>query len=122
MRVTDPAESRGAEFKCVLLSCTFTGAVVPEDTLIVTFPVDVLLSEPGSVTNLVRVSGGGAPGASVSTPTTISKSLLLLGFAGQREHGAVERAGGCASGHHDVGRVQHGQHDGVRLPAIPKEW
>ena len=80
--VTDPSlGAPGAKFKCVLSSCTFTGVVVPEDTLIVTFPVDVLLSEPGSVTNLVRVSGGGAPGASVSTPTTIAEEPAAFGVS-----------------------------------------
>ena len=70
-----------ANFKCVLETCTYTGTVVPEDTLIVTFPVDVLASEPGSVLNVVRVAGGGAPDASVSTPTVISPAPAGYGIS-----------------------------------------
>ena len=46
-----------------------------------TFPVDVLSSAPGSVPNLVRVAGGGAPGASASTATTISEEPAGFGVS-----------------------------------------
>ncbi len=62
----------GANFSCVLRSCTYAGVVVPDDTLIITFPVNVEASAPPSVTNIVRVAGGGAVSTSMSTPTNIS--------------------------------------------------
>jgi len=65
------AESPAAKFVCVLNSCTFTGSVVPEDTLIVTIPVEVSVGAPSSVTNTVRVTGGGVVDASKQTPTSI---------------------------------------------------
>ena len=40
------SEGSGAsKFKCVLSTCTYTGTVVPEDTLILTVPVDVASAE-----------------------------------------------------------------------------
>ena len=66
---------------CVLATCTYTGVVIPDETLIVTIPVDVESGAPASVTNMVSVSGGGAPGASVSTPTTISSQPAAFGIA-----------------------------------------
>ncbi len=79
-------------FSCALRSCTYAGVVVPGETLEFTFPVDV---SPGPfmntceipveavacLTNVVRVSGGGAPVASMSTPTTISKAPAGFGFS-----------------------------------------
>jgi hypothetical protein len=78
--VTSPG-SAGAKFSCVLNTCTYTGVVVPDDTLIVTFPVDVSIGAPSSVSNVVRVSGGGAPDASVITPTTISSTPAGFGLS-----------------------------------------
>ena len=66
---------------CVLRSCTYGGTVVPDESLTVTVPVDVALPEPASVTNVVRVAGGGAPDAAVSTSTTISSTPAGFGFA-----------------------------------------
>jgi hypothetical protein len=60
----------GAKFSCAFRTCIYTGVVVPDDTLIVTVPVDVLGSL-SSVTNIARVSGGGAPDAFMRTPTEI---------------------------------------------------
>ena len=74
-------EASGAKFKCMFAACTFTGIVVPEDRLVVTFPVDVLSSEPGSVANVVRVAGGGAPDASLSVPTVISQTPAGFGVS-----------------------------------------
>jgi len=71
----------GALLSCEGVVCTFTGKVVPQETLIVTFPVDVELTVPTSVTNVVRVSGGGAPDASMSTPTAISSAEAGFGIA-----------------------------------------
>ena len=46
--------------------------VQPGDTLVLKIPVAA--SVAGSVTNVVRVSGGGAPSASVDTPTPVFAS------------------------------------------------
>ena len=83
--------SGSAKFKCVYLTCTYTGTVVPDDTLILKFPVDVSASPSPScevpaeatscVTNVVRVSGGGALDASMSTPTTISDAPAGFGIS-----------------------------------------
>ena len=66
---------------CVLSTCTYAGTVIPDETLIVTIPVDVESGAPASVTNVVSVSGGGAPDASVSTPTTIGTQRAGFGIA-----------------------------------------
>jgi uncharacterized repeat protein (TIGR01451 family) len=63
------------------LTCTYTGAVAPDDTLTLTFPVDVEAGAPSSVTNMVRVAGGGALDAAMSTPTTISSSPAGFGIS-----------------------------------------
>ncbi len=68
-------------FSCVLETCTYTGVVVPDDVLIVTFPVDVTTSETRSLTNVVRVSGGGADDASRTTPTSISTQDAVFGIS-----------------------------------------
>jgi uncharacterized repeat protein (TIGR01451 family) len=62
-------------FSCVLLTCTYTGVVIPDQTLELEFPVDVGSEALGvsPVTNVVRVSGGGGSSASLSEPTTISE-------------------------------------------------
>jgi hypothetical protein len=66
---------------CAALTCTFSGHVIPQQALIVTIPVDVELKEPAMVTNVVRVSGGGATDATMSTPTTISSTPAGFGIA-----------------------------------------
>jgi uncharacterized repeat protein (TIGR01451 family) len=71
----------GTALSCEGVTCTFSGKVIPQETLIVTFPVDVELTEPTSVTNVVRVAGGGAPDVSVSTPTAISSAEAGFGIA-----------------------------------------
>jgi uncharacterized repeat protein (TIGR01451 family) len=79
-------------FSCLLRACTFTGVVVPGQTLVLSFPIDVS-SGPfsdtcevperavGCLTNVVSVSGGGAPAALMRTPTVISSSPAGFGFA-----------------------------------------
>jgi uncharacterized repeat protein (TIGR01451 family) len=69
------------KLSCVFRTCTYTGKVVPDDTLTLTFPVDVSPSAPSTVTNVVRVSGGGAPAASMSTPTAISPDSAGFGIS-----------------------------------------
>jgi uncharacterized repeat protein (TIGR01451 family) len=90
-----------AKLSCVFSTCTYTGAVVPggpatpsvvpDDTLMLRVPVDVSGDPPAScpaaapavscVTNVVRVAGGGAPDASLQTPTVISDSPAGFGIA-----------------------------------------
>jgi hypothetical protein len=71
----------GSKLTCLLDSCTYTGVVVPDDTLIVRFPVDVAPLAPSSVTNFVHVSGGGALAASRQTTTTISSAQAGFGIS-----------------------------------------
>jgi hypothetical protein len=83
--------SEHANFNCLLSTCTYTGAVLPDDTLVLTFPVDVAASPPAScqipsgatscVANRVHVHGGGALDAFVSTPTAISLAPASFGVA-----------------------------------------
>ncbi len=71
----------GSQLSCVFDSCVYAGVVVPDDTLTLSFPVNVTRSTPGLVDNVVRVSGGGAPNASMSTPTTISQTPAGFGVS-----------------------------------------
>jgi hypothetical protein len=71
----------GANFKCVLGACTYTGLVVPDDKLILKFPVDVAAGAPAVVRNVVRVSGGGALDASLSARTSISETPAGFGIS-----------------------------------------
>jgi uncharacterized repeat protein (TIGR01451 family) len=70
-----------ANFSCLFRTCTYTGVVVPDQTLAITFPVDVEAGAPTEVTSVLSVSGGGAPTAQVQTPTAISSSPAGFGFA-----------------------------------------
>jgi uncharacterized repeat protein (TIGR01451 family) len=84
------AQPPSANFSCALRTCTYTGKVVPDQTLDLTFPVDVAASPPAScavpaaavscVANVIRVSGGGAPAASIATPTVISEAPAGFGI------------------------------------------
>jgi uncharacterized repeat protein (TIGR01451 family) len=71
----DSHEKPSEHFSCVLATCTYTGVVIPDQTLELEFPVDVSseAQELSPLTNVVRVSGGGANSASMSAPTTISE-------------------------------------------------
>ena len=82
----------GVGFSCLLDSCTYTGSVVPDQTLVLSFPVDVgaapfvdtcevPAAAAGCVSNVIRVSGGGAQTASASTPTVISPAKAAFGIA-----------------------------------------
>ena len=53
------------------VSCTYGGVVQPGDALILNIPVRVVGGAPVSVTNVVRVSGGGASSAVMETPTSV---------------------------------------------------
>ncbi len=84
-------QAKGAALSCSGRTCTFSGVVIPEESLAVTIPVNVGTSPPAScqapagavscVTNVVRVSGGGAPDASMSTLTAISSTRAGFGIA-----------------------------------------
>lgn len=66
---------------CVALTCTYTGTVVPEDSLTLTIPVDVEIDESTSVTNTVSAAGGGGAESTLHTPTAISPSAAEFGIA-----------------------------------------
>ena len=68
-------------FSCALAACTYAPAVVPDQTLVLTFPLDVSAAEGSSLTNVVRVSGGGAGPASIEVPTVISAHPAGFGLA-----------------------------------------
>jgi hypothetical protein len=63
------------------VSCSYSGVVQPDDTLILMFPVKVVAGVPGSVVNVVRVSGGGVGGAVMETPTVVSDSPAGFGIS-----------------------------------------
>jgi len=74
-------EPPGANFKCALRACTYTGVVPADDTLILRYPVNVAAEAGPTVSNVVRVSGGGALDASLSAPTTISEAPAPFGIS-----------------------------------------
>jgi len=71
----------GAQLSCLLTTCTYTGVVVPDDTLTVTMVTDVGGTLPAAVDNSVHVSGGGATAVQQTTPTTISTSPAAFGIS-----------------------------------------
>ncbi|HEX5309668.1 MAG TPA: hypothetical protein VFW38_11375 [Solirubrobacteraceae bacterium] len=74
-------EGVGVGFKCALRTCVYTGILVPDDTLIVRFPVDVEPDAQSVETNVVRASGGGALDGAMVTPTTISATPAGFGIS-----------------------------------------
>ena len=70
-----------AGFTCSLDTCTYTGSLVPGQTIDLTFPVDVTATEPTTLTNVVRASGGGGSPAVMRTPTAISTEPAPFGIA-----------------------------------------
>lgn len=70
-----------AGFSCGAASCTYTGVVKPSQTLVVRFPVDVTMGAAATVTNVVRVTGGGGLQAAMQTPTRISSEPAKFGLA-----------------------------------------
>ena len=71
----------GTRMSCVGVSCTFSGVVGTQGTLLVKIPLDVELSSEQMVANVVHVSGGGALDAFVSVPTLISLKEAPFGIA-----------------------------------------
>ena len=93
-------QASGANMTCALASCTYSGTVVPGDTLTVRIPVDVAGGAPEQVRNVARVLGGGASAASAETVTMITSSPAAFGLA---EGGsAVALSSGQAGGHSDL--------------------
>jgi uncharacterized repeat protein (TIGR01451 family) len=78
----DEHELPGEHFSCVLSTCVYTGVVIPDQTLELSFPVDIGSEAEGlsPLTNVVRVSGGGASSASLAEPTTISERPADFGI------------------------------------------
>jgi uncharacterized repeat protein (TIGR01451 family) len=85
LKVASPAfgldQLSGGGMSCTGVSCEYAGIVVPDDSLSVTIPVEVASGAQSSVTNIVRVSGGGAPEATRETPTAISSTPTGFGIA-----------------------------------------
>ena len=71
----------GMSLSCEGVTCTFSGVVMPQEMLLVKFPVDVASTGERLVTNVVHVSGGGAPDVFVSTPTLLSSTPAGFGIA-----------------------------------------
>ena len=79
--VGEPRDQLGTALSCEGAVCTYSGVVAPEEVLTLSIPVDVELPDGSAVTNLIGVSGGGAPDAFMRTPTTISSRPALFGIA-----------------------------------------
>jgi hypothetical protein len=110
----------GAKFDCVLAACTFRGVVPPDDTLILTFPVDVSGNVPRAVKNIVRVAGGGAPDATVNTPTDIS--ISPAGFGISPGSAATALSSTQAGAHPDITTsIAFNTVDGGALAGDPKD-
>ncbi len=90
----------GTAMSCLGLTCTYAGVVPSDDILDVTIPVEVEEGAPASVTNLVSVSGGGAPGTARATPTAISSTPATFGFAPGST--AIALSNTQAGGHPDL--------------------
>jgi uncharacterized repeat protein (TIGR01451 family) len=98
----DEYERLGEHFSCALSTCVYTGVVVPDQTLELSFPVDISPEALGlsPLTNVVRVSGGGASSASLSEATTVSEQPASFGIP----------AGAAATG---LSSVQAGGHPDI---------
>ncbi len=71
----------GEPLSCAGTSCTLTGTLAPDDLLTLKIPVVIGPGAGPTVTNTVSVSGGGAPEALASTPTSISSTPAGFGVA-----------------------------------------
>ena len=71
----------GPSFACAFGTCTYTGVVPVDESLILEFPVDISPSIAAEVTNTIHVSGGGATDAALSVPTAISEHPAGFGIA-----------------------------------------
>ena len=81
LNVTTEFDRPGTPLSCESLTCTFSEPVAPQEMLLVKIPVDVDLTGEQEVTNVVHVSGGGAPDVFESTPTLVSSTTAGFGIA-----------------------------------------
>ena len=81
LRGRSERQELGTPLSCEGVRCVYEGEVVPEEALVLTVPVDVELVAAPTVDNVVRVSGGGAPDATMETPTVISSKEASFGIA-----------------------------------------
>ena len=86
--------------ECVLRTCTYTGPVAVDETLVVTFPVQVLSGAGPVQRNVVRISGGGAPSAAGETETTIGETTAAFGLSSGGESTALSSV--QAGAHPDI--------------------
>jgi hypothetical protein len=63
------------------ISCTTTEAVIPGDVLKMVLTVDVAANAPAALSNQVSIEGGGASGASATTPIAVSGAPAAFGLA-----------------------------------------
>ncbi len=89
----------GKAMSCTALTCTYAAAVGVDDSLSITVPVEAV-GGSSTVTNLVTVTGGGAPAATRETPTTISSTSAPFGIA--RGSGATTLSNTQAGAHTDL--------------------
>jgi hypothetical protein len=80
LRSSGVRQELGTPLSCEDLTCVYAGVVIPEETLVLTIPVDVE-DTTRTVDNVVTVSGGGAPDASMVTPTAIGFEQPHFGIA-----------------------------------------
>ncbi|HWX44397.1 MAG TPA: hypothetical protein VNY52_03635, partial [Solirubrobacteraceae bacterium] len=90
----------GTEMACAGSSCTYSGSVAVDDFLELKIPVEVQEGAPSSVTNLVTVTGGGAPEVVRETPTVISSTPAEFGLAPGST--AIALSSTQAGGHPDL--------------------
>jgi hypothetical protein len=75
--------ARLSHFNCSGSTCTYNSMVIPDQVLEIEFPVDLTpeAQKLSPLTNIVRVSGGGAAATSLSVPTVISETPAKFGIA-----------------------------------------
>jgi uncharacterized repeat protein (TIGR01451 family) len=69
------------EMTCTGFTCSYTGEIPVDGSLILKFPVEVAAGAPSSVTNLVTVTGGGASEAKRETVSQVSATRAGFGIA-----------------------------------------
>ncbi len=110
----------GSALSCAGVRCTYAGVVVPDDALVLKVPVEVAAGAPGSVTNRVSVSGGGAAEGLVETPTAITSTPASFGIAPGSL--ATALSSDEAGGHPDLSvDVAFSSSEAGLLPGDPKE-
>ncbi len=107
--VTGVKTEEGYALSCAGLTCTYaavagneghSGVVGIDNILELKIPVEVQAGAPSSVTNIVTVTGGGAPEASRETLTRISAAPVPFGISPGSE--AVALSSSQAGAHPDV--------------------